>query len=60
MWFLQGSYFIDLITRCFKGEKNVEEYTEGEGKSVSEDWLVIPPPFPGDASETLELSRAKD
>lgn len=31
-----------------------------KGKPVSEDWLVIPPPFPGDASETLELSRAKD
>ena len=30
MWFLKGSYFIDLITRCFKEEKNVEEYTEGE------------------------------
>lgn len=63
MWFLQVSYFIDLITRCFKGEKNMEEYTEGKtekGKSVSEDWVVMPPPFPGNASESLELSHAKD
>ena len=63
MWFLQVSYFIDLITRCFKGEKNMEEYTEGENRKrqvLSEDWVVKPPPFPGNASETLELSHAKD
>lgn len=40
----------------------MEEYTEGKTervKSVS-DWVVMPPPFSGKASETLELSRAKD
>lgn len=41
----------------------MEEYTEWKNKekdkSVSEDWVVMPLPFPGNASETLELSHAK-
>lgn len=40
--------------------KNILRGKTEKGKSVSEDWLVIPPPFSGNVSETLELSRAKD
>ena len=56
------SYLIDLVTRYFKRKKLWKDILRGEtekDKSVSEDWVVMPLPFPGNASETLELSHAK-